>query len=93
MLIWHMIVFIETIKNRYDKNCTCNILRYCEREYYNKSLELHKKDIERTWKILSEVINKRYKSNSFSTNRIEDGKEITNKHEIADGFMNLLGIL
>ena len=133
--------FIETIKNIYDRNCTCkkvyftkkknykpwitkglqnackkknnlyrrfircrskdaemkykiyknkltNILRYCEREYYNKTLELHKKDIKRTWKILNEVINMRCKSNSFSTNFIEDGIEITNKQEIAEGFNN-----
>ena len=72
------------------KNKLTNILRYCEREYYNKSLELHKKYIERTWKILNEVINKRYKSNSFSTNCIEDGKEIINEHEIADGFNKFL---
>ena len=30
------------------KNKVTNILRYCEREYYNKSLETNKKDIKRT---------------------------------------------
>ena len=81
------------IQYKIYKNKLTNILRYCEREYYNKSLELHKKDIKRTWKILNEVINKRCKSNSFSTNFIEDGKEITNKQEIADGFDNFLWTL
>ena len=76
------------MKYKIYKNKLTNILRYCEREYYNKSLELHKKDIKKTWKILNEVINKRCKSNSFSKNFIEDGKEITNKQEIADGFNN-----
>ena len=76
------------MKYKIYKNKLTNILRYCEREYYNKSLELHKKDIKRTWKILNEVINKRCKSNSFSTNFIEDGIEITNKQEIAEGFNN-----
>ena len=81
------------MKYKIYKNKLTNILRYCEREYYNKSLELHKKYIKRTWKILNEVINKRCKSNSFSTNFIEDGIEITNKQEIAEGkkkfFVNI----
>ena len=81
------------MKYKIYKNKLTNILRYCEREHYNKSLELHKKDIKRTWKILNEVINKRCKSNSFSTNFIEDGKEITNKQEIAEGFNNFLRTL
>ena len=76
------------MKYKIYKNKLTNILRYCEREYYNKSLELHKKDIKRTWKILNEVINKRCKSNSFSTNFIEDSIEINNKQEIAEGFNN-----
>ena len=48
----------EEMKYKIYKKKLTNILRYCEREYYNKSLELHKKDIKRTWKILNEVINK-----------------------------------
>ena len=68
------------------KNKLTGILRYCEKEYYNKKLQLYKNDVKNTWKLLNEAINRKMKENNFVSYSKCNDNEIYDKREIANGF-------
>ena len=68
------------------KNKLTGILRYCEKDYYNKKLQLHSYDMKNTWKLLNEVINRKMKQRNFISHFNYNNNEIYDKQEIANGF-------
>ena len=68
------------------KNKLTGILRYCEKEYYNRKLQLYRNDMKNTWKLLNGVMNRKMKERNFVSHFNYNDKEIYNKQEIANGF-------
>ena len=68
------------------KNKLTGILRYCEKDYYNKKLQLYSYDMKNTWKLLNEVINRKMKQRNFVSHFNYNNNEIYDKQEIANGF-------
>ena len=68
------------------KNKLTGILRFCEKEYYNKKLQLYRNDMKNTWKLLNGVMNRKMKERNFVSHFNYNDKEIYNKQEIANGF-------
>ena len=63
------------------------LMRKVEREYYDKELLIHKKNLRKSWEIIKEVINKKKKVDLPDKFNIEDVM-VTDKLEIALNFNN-----
>ena len=68
------------------KNKLTGILRNCEKEYYNKKLQLCRNDMKNTWKFLNEVMNRQMKERNFVSHFKCNDNTIYDKQEIANGF-------
>ncbi len=75
----------ETSYKKY-KNKLNHSLRIAKRIYYNKQFDSYKTNTRRTWKILSEVINKKKRTNKLSSIFICNDNEISSSTEIASHF-------
>ena len=64
------------------KNKLTRIFRYCEKDYYNKKLQLYSYDMKNTWKLMNEVINRKMKQRNFISHFNYNNNEIYDKQEI-----------
>ena len=67
------------------KNRLTVLLRIAEKDHYAQLMEENKSNLQNSWRILKEVINKK-KSTSTCSKFLVNGKYITDKNAIADGF-------
>ena len=96
MLVKRRIIHIEDSESidqrkqkvdiKHTKNKLTGILRYCDKEYYNKKLPLYKNDMKNTWKLLNEAMNSKLKENNFVSHFKCNDNEIYDKQEMANGF-------
>ena len=75
------------------KNKLTGILRYCEKDYYNKKLQFYSNDMKNAWKLLNEDMNSKMKQRNFISHFNYNDNEIYDKQEIANGFNDFLLIL
>ena len=68
------------------KNKLTSITRVEEKKYYTVSLSKCTNNVKATWKILNNIITKKNSVNLFPDKFYENGVEITNKIDIANGF-------
>lgn len=75
-------------ENKYKtyKNKLTSILRVSEKSYYNKLLAQEKNNIKGTWKILNTIIRKKQEHSPYPDKFKSNGKTITKKKDIANGF-------
>ena len=75
------------LKYKQYKNRLTNILRQCEKQYYNEILYKNSKNTKNTWHILNDIMNRK-KCVSSNPNKFVDknGKFIIDKAKIANGF-------
>ena len=74
------------IRYKSYKNKLTGILRYCEKEYCNKKLQLYRNDMKNTWKLLNGVMNRKMKESNFVSHFNYNDEEIYDKQDIANGF-------
>lgn len=68
------------------KNKLTSILRFCEKEYYNKLLVKEKYNVKGTWKILNSIIKKRQLQSCYPNSFISNGRLTRNTTDIVNGF-------
>ena len=68
------------------KNKLTKILRFSEKEYFDKILEEQKNNITGTWKILNDIIGKKKNMSSFPETFKHNNKYLKNKKDISNGF-------
>ena len=84
--------FIETkLKSDEDKykiykNKLTKILRNAEKSFYNEQITNQKNNIKETWKLLNKVIRGTPNPDKLPEMFVENGREIRNKKDIANGF-------
>ena len=74
-------------RNKYTryKNILTKLIRYEKKSYYSKQLDHYKGDMQKTWKVINDVLDKA-KKNKHITKIIHENKEIENFKEISEIF-------
>ena len=70
------------------KNKLTQILRKCEKNYYDKILDEQKHNMKGTWNILNNIIGKNKNQKSYPETFKHNNTLVTNKKDIANGFNN-----
>ena len=78
----------KSAEERYKvyKNKLTTILRNSEKMYYSTLLDKEKNNIKGTWKILNTIIRKGQHSSPLPDKFMSNGKTVTHKKDIANGF-------
>ena len=78
----------KSAEERYKvyKNKLTTILRNSEKIYYSTLLDKEKNNIKGTWKILNTIIRKGQHSSPLPDKFMSNGKTVTHKKDIANGF-------
>ena len=74
----------ENIYKRF-RNKLNKLLADAERDHYEKIINENQQNLKKSWNILKEIINKRQKPKLCSKFK-SNGKMITDKHKISNGF-------
>ena len=70
---------------KYRNNLT-SILRVCERNYYAEQIEINKHDLKKSWKIIKEIIRKKYSGGNRITEYNIKGVLTNDSHIISNEF-------
>ena len=74
-------------KYKHYKNKLTKVLRHCEKQYYSNTLKECSNNVQKTWKVLNEIIKKqRCSAVNVETFIDKYGRNINNKLDVADGF-------
>ncbi len=77
---------LDLFRYRHYRNLYNRLKTSAKRDYYHNKLDLHKSNIRQTWQVYRELMGKLNDKTSIPDMFIIDGRQVSDRAAIADGF-------